>query len=328
MDRAIVTRLLSRSGRILAGISSNMGITLLVEREKGVLRGRARTEEEAKEANRVLKLKVRVEVESCWRLGQTEDTCRKMGPPPRVTAWSVSLAVAIYGNNNKRCPALNIVPSTACTYHAHTRTHSLARHVSLTARASPLPSPIQVAALSQRRSEQANASGANASAPKARAVNPGMSLSSAHSKRTPGGQFAEGGPGPELTDAFEELQAFFEGGTLSEGPTPTTSTKVCAASRLSGRKSGGGSEARVIFSDELEATQPRGPRCAVVLWLLAASTASNQLTAEVCPPGKCLLCALERARIWFPCLRTTRSGPPVNEYLATFGSAKYGVHRC
>lgn len=59
VDRAIVTRLLSRSGRILAGISSNMGITLLVEREKGVLRGRARTEEEAKEANRVLKLKVR-----------------------------------------------------------------------------------------------------------------------------------------------------------------------------------------------------------------------------------------------------------------------------
>ncbi|CAN0498069.1 unnamed protein product, partial [Ectocarpus sp. 8 AP-2014] len=58
VDRAIVTRLLSRSGRILAGISSNMGITLLVEREKGVLRGRARTEDEAKEANRVLKLKV------------------------------------------------------------------------------------------------------------------------------------------------------------------------------------------------------------------------------------------------------------------------------
>lgn len=58
VDRGIVTRLLSRSGRILAGISSNMGITLLVEREKGVLRGRARTEEEAKEANRVLKLKV------------------------------------------------------------------------------------------------------------------------------------------------------------------------------------------------------------------------------------------------------------------------------
>lgn len=58
VDRTIVTRLLSRSGRILAGISSNMGITLLVEREKGVLRGRARTEEDAKEANRVLKLKV------------------------------------------------------------------------------------------------------------------------------------------------------------------------------------------------------------------------------------------------------------------------------
>lgn len=53
-----MTRLLSRSGRILAGISSNMGITLLVEREKGILRGRARTEEDAKEANRVLKLKV------------------------------------------------------------------------------------------------------------------------------------------------------------------------------------------------------------------------------------------------------------------------------
>ena len=59
VDRTIVTRLLSRSGRILAGISSNMGITLLVEREKGVLRGRARTEDDAKEANRVLKLKVR-----------------------------------------------------------------------------------------------------------------------------------------------------------------------------------------------------------------------------------------------------------------------------
>lgn len=58
VDRTIVTRLLSRSGRILAGISSNMGITLLVEREKGVLRGRARTEDDAKEANRVLKLKV------------------------------------------------------------------------------------------------------------------------------------------------------------------------------------------------------------------------------------------------------------------------------
>lgn len=61
VDRTIVTRLLSRSGRILAGISSNMGITLLVEREKGVLRGRARTEEDAKEANRVLKLKVRMD---------------------------------------------------------------------------------------------------------------------------------------------------------------------------------------------------------------------------------------------------------------------------
>lgn len=60
VDRSIVTRLLSRSGRILAGISSNMGITLLVEREKGVLRGRARTEEDAKEANRVLRLKVSV----------------------------------------------------------------------------------------------------------------------------------------------------------------------------------------------------------------------------------------------------------------------------
>lgn len=62
VDRAIVTRLLSRSGRILAGISSNMGITLLVEREKGVLRGRARTEDNAKEANRVLKLKVSMPV--------------------------------------------------------------------------------------------------------------------------------------------------------------------------------------------------------------------------------------------------------------------------
>lgn len=58
VDRAIVTRILSRSGRILTGISTNMGITLLVEREKGVLRGRARTEEEAKDANRILKLKV------------------------------------------------------------------------------------------------------------------------------------------------------------------------------------------------------------------------------------------------------------------------------
>ncbi|CAM9154691.1 unnamed protein product [Sphacelaria rigidula] len=35
-----------------------MGITLLVEREKGVLRGRARTEQDAKDANRVLQLKV------------------------------------------------------------------------------------------------------------------------------------------------------------------------------------------------------------------------------------------------------------------------------
>lgn len=58
VDRAVVTRLLSRSGRILAGISSNMGITLLVEREKGVLRGRARTEDDAKEANRILRVKV------------------------------------------------------------------------------------------------------------------------------------------------------------------------------------------------------------------------------------------------------------------------------
>lgn len=63
VDRAIVTRLLSRSGRILAGISSNMGITLLVEREKGVLRGRARTEQDAKDANRVLQLKVRCRID-------------------------------------------------------------------------------------------------------------------------------------------------------------------------------------------------------------------------------------------------------------------------
>lgn len=70
VDRSIVTRLLSRSGRILAGISSNMGITLLVEREKGVLRGRARTADDAKEANRVLKLKVGRGVEWAGGKGQ------------------------------------------------------------------------------------------------------------------------------------------------------------------------------------------------------------------------------------------------------------------
>lgn len=42
------------------------------------------------------------------------------------------------------------------------------------------------------------------------------------------------GVGLELTDAFEELQAFFEGGTLLDGPSggrmPTSSTKVSAVS--------------------------------------------------------------------------------------------------
>ncbi|CAN0141852.1 unnamed protein product [Ectocarpus fasciculatus] len=139
VDRAIVTRLLSRSGRILAGISSNMGITLLVEREKGVLRGRARTEDEAKEANRVLKLKV--------------------------------------------------------------------------------------AALAQRRSEQINAANsaaaaAAAAAPKAPVLSPG--LSSTHSERSC--VSVEHGPRLELTDAFEELQAFFGGGPPDEG-VPSAPTK-------------------------------------------------------------------------------------------------------
>lgn len=87
---------------------------------------------------------------------------------------------------------------------------------------------MQVTALSQRRSEQANASGAAAPTPKARAPSPGSMLSSAHSKRSSGVMFADGGPGLELTDAFEELQAFFEGGTLADGPTPTSFTKVGA----------------------------------------------------------------------------------------------------
>ncbi|CAB1102971.1 unnamed protein product [Ectocarpus sp. CCAP 1310/34] len=134
VDRAIVTRLLSRSGRILAGISSNMGITLLVEREKGVLRGRARTEDEAKEANRVLKLKV--------------------------------------------------------------------------------------AALAQRRSEQMNAANSAAAAPKAPVLSPG--LSSTHSERSC--VSVEDGPRLELTDAFEELQAFFGGGP-PDGGVPSAPTK-------------------------------------------------------------------------------------------------------
>ncbi|CAM9648491.1 unnamed protein product [Scytosiphon promiscuus] len=161
VDRGIVTRLLSRSGRILAGISSNMGITLLVEREKGVLRGRARTEEDAKEANRVLKLKV--------------------------------------------------------------------------------------AALSQRRSEQANAAAAaaaaaavatTAAAPASKVVvRPGLPPSSSacsEDARSVLAAASGGGSGPaglELTDAFQELQAFFggEGDTSadvapSEGMFPASST--------------------------------------------------------------------------------------------------------
>ncbi|CBN79330.1 hypothetical protein Esi_0198_0016 [Ectocarpus siliculosus] len=136
VDRAIVTRLLSRSGRILAGISSNMGITLLVEREKGVLRGRARNEDEAKEANRVLKLK------------------------------------------------------------------------------------LKVAALAQRRSEQMNAANSAAAAPKAPVLSPG--LSSTHSERSCAS--VEDGPRLELTDAFEELQAFFGGGP-PDGGVPSAPTK-------------------------------------------------------------------------------------------------------
>ncbi|CAM9402505.1 unnamed protein product [Ectocarpus sp. 8 AP-2014] len=111
-----------------------MGITLLVEREKGVLRGRARTEDEAKEANRVLKLKV--------------------------------------------------------------------------------------AALAQRRSEQMNAANSAAAAPKAPVLSPG--LSSTHSERSC--VSVEDGPRLELTDAFEELQAFF-GGSRPDGGVPSAPTK-------------------------------------------------------------------------------------------------------
>ena len=120
--------------------------------------------------------------------------------------------------------------STASPLEPHiTRTYSLKTPVGSSAqhRTDPHAAGNQVAALSQRRSEQANASGGAAPTPKARALSPGsMMSSSVHSQRSSGVVFADGGPGLELTDAFEELQAFFQGGTLADGPTPTSSTKV------------------------------------------------------------------------------------------------------
>jgi len=103
----------------------------------------------------------------------------------------------------------------------------------------PPPEFSQVAALSQRRSEQqqqqqlqqANSTTA-AHAKAAPALSPG--LSSTHSRGSGGGAspVREGGEGPggaaglEVSDAFEELQAFFGGGTPADGPTASSSGKV------------------------------------------------------------------------------------------------------
>lgn len=90
---------------------------------------------------------------------------------------------------------------------------------------------LQVEALTQRRLEQAAAAGATAPTARARGPSAGLSLPSAHSKRPAGAAavLAESGRGLELTDAYEELQAFFEGGTRSDRRTPTSSTKVGAS---------------------------------------------------------------------------------------------------
>lgn len=79
-----------------------------------------------------------------------------------------------------------------------------------------------MAALAQRRSEQINAANsAAAAAAKAPVLSPG--LSSTHSERSC--VSVEDGPRLELTDAFEELQAFFGGGPPDSG-VPSAQTKV------------------------------------------------------------------------------------------------------
>ena len=81
-----------------------------------------------------------------------------------------------------------------------------------------------MAALSQRRSEQANsASGASAATAKGPLLSPG--LSSTQSDRSGvslGSNGAEDGlddRDAELTDPFDELQAFFAGASLTDGPS-------------------------------------------------------------------------------------------------------------
>lgn len=85
--------------------------------------------------------------------------------------------------------------------------------------------PRQVAALSQRRSEQANsASGASAVVAKGPLLSP--RLSSTQSDRSGvslGSNGVEEGlddRDAELTDPFDELQAFFAGASLTDGPSP------------------------------------------------------------------------------------------------------------
>lgn len=84
--------------------------------------------------------------------------------------------------------------------------------------------PYQVAALSQRRSEQANsASGASAATTKGPLLSPG--LSSTQSDRSGvslGSNGVDDVPDDrdaELTDPFDELQAFFAGASLTDGPS-------------------------------------------------------------------------------------------------------------
>lgn len=203
VDRAIVTRLLSRSGRILAGISSNMGITLLVEREKGVLRGRARTAEEAKEANRVLKQKVGQSTNNKPKIFQNCCSVREKHFFFRFFFYTSPVSF------HRNAP---ILPPGA-----------------LTPPPPPLSPYLQVMALSQRRSEQTYAAGTTAPAPKASVLSRGHKFSTHSQQRSS----MSDGVGLELTDAFEELQAFFEGGTLLDRPTdgriPTSSTKVSAS---------------------------------------------------------------------------------------------------
>lgn len=88
----------------------------------------------------------------------------------------------------------------------------------------------QVAALSQRRSEQANSSAtaSNAAPAKGPLLSPGVSSTvSDRSGASAGSDDSPDDRDKELTDPFDELQAFFAGAPLSDdGRNPAASSKV------------------------------------------------------------------------------------------------------